>query len=71
MNKCPVCDEEFEDEDSKPDLPIDYERKLGTEEAEEEELPFLRCEVVKETFNKKCLTNIKLKKKRQKVNILR
>ena len=31
---------EFEDEDSKPDLPIDYERKLGTEEVEEEELPF-------------------------------
>ena len=31
---------EFEDEDSKPELPIDYERKLGTEEVEEEELPF-------------------------------
>ena len=31
---------EFEDEDSKPELPIEYERKLGTEEVEEEELPF-------------------------------
>ena len=31
---------EFEDEDSKPELPIDYERKLGTEEVDEEELPF-------------------------------
>ena len=30
---------EFEDEDSKPELPLDYERKLGIEE-EEEELPF-------------------------------
>ena len=27
---------EFEDEDSKPELPIDYERKLGDDDEEEE-----------------------------------
>ena len=31
---------EFEDEDSKPQLPIDYSKKLGPEEEEEEEEPF-------------------------------
>ena len=32
---------EFEDEDSKPQLPIDYSKKLGPEDEEEEEEPFL------------------------------
>ena len=36
---------EFEDEDSKPELPMDYERKLGIEEEEEEELPFFEKKI--------------------------
>ena len=40
---------EFEDEDSKPELPIDYERKLGDDDEEEEELPFLEKKI-KETI---------------------
>jgi len=38
---------EFEDNDSKPELPIDYERKLSTEEEEEEEEPFFRRNIKK------------------------
>ena len=40
---------EFEDEDSKPELPIDYERKLSDYDEEEEELPFLEKKI-KETI---------------------
>ena len=35
-------DIEFEDADSKPDLPLDYEKKLGEEDEEEIEEPFLK-----------------------------
>jgi len=38
---------EFEDNDSKPELPIDYERKLSTEEEEEEEEPFFKRNIKK------------------------
>ena len=38
---------EFEDNDSKPELPIDYERKLSTEEIEEEEEPFFKRNIKK------------------------
>ena len=38
---------EFEDEDSKPELPIDYEKKLGIEEVEEEEEPFFKRNIKK------------------------
>ena len=38
---------EFEDSDSKPELPIDYERKLSTEEVEEEEEPFFKRNIKK------------------------
>ena len=38
---------EFEDNDSKPELPIDYERKLSTEEVEEEEEPFFKRNIKK------------------------
>ena len=33
---------EFEDDDSKPELPIDYKKKLSDEESEEEEIPFFQ-----------------------------
>ena len=38
---------EFEDADSKPDLPIDYEKKLGEEEEEEIEEPFVKRNIKK------------------------
>jgi len=38
---------EFEDDDSKPELPIDYEKKLGTEEVEEDEEPFFKRNIKK------------------------
>ena len=38
---------EFEDNDSKPELPIDYERKLSTEDEEEEEEPFFKRNIKK------------------------
>ena len=38
---------EFEDEDSKPELPIDYEKKLGIEEVEEEDEPFFKRNIKK------------------------
>ena len=38
---------EFEDNDSKPELPIDYERKLSTEEEEEKEEPFFKRNIKK------------------------
>ena len=38
---------EFEDADSKPDLPIDYEKKLGEEDEEEIEEPFLKRNIKK------------------------
>ncbi|RZD35676.1 MAG: hypothetical protein CXT75_07720 [Methanobacteriota archaeon] len=38
---------EFEDADSKPELPLDYEKKLGKEEEEEEEEPFVQRNIKK------------------------
>ena len=38
---------EFEDADSKPDLPLDYEKKLGEEEEEEIEEPFVKRNIKK------------------------
>ena len=44
-----------------------YSGNRRYDSCKEEGLPFLRCEVVKETFNEKCLTNIKLKKKEKEI----
>ena len=44
-----------------------YSGNRRYDSCKEEELPFLRCEVIEETFNKKCLTNIKLKKKEKEI----
>ena len=38
---------EFEDADSKPDLPLDYEKKLGEEDEEEIEEPFVKRNIKK------------------------
>ena len=46
-DKSDVKNIEFEDNDSKPELPIDYERKLSTEEEEEEEEPFFKRNIKK------------------------
>jgi len=46
-NKSDVKNIEFEDNDSKPELPIDYERKFNTEEVEEEEEPFFKRNIKK------------------------
>jgi len=46
-DKSDVKNIEFEDNDSKPELPIDYERKFNTEEVEEEEEPFFKRNIKK------------------------
>ena len=46
-DKTDVKNIEFEDNDSKPELPLGYERKLSTEEVEEEEEPFFKRNIKK------------------------